>query len=515
MKSLLLLIMLVFFGCSVGGDGNDVKVSLSSAPSNLDPFFSTDSNSQNINRLLHITLTDFDESMNFSCKLCTSYQEKVKGGKHHIRFKLKKDVTFWDGTPVQASDVKKSWQYFTEEENLKSIFRFAFKKISDVVVRGPYDVELVYDQFSLENLSNLALLKILKLKDVVVDGKITKKPGLDNIIGAGPYKLGKVEPLQVVLEPLDPKKNLRLTYKVVKDETTLALKLINGEVDLSLANMSPRKFEWLKEKAGDKLQYWERASTNYIYMGINHKRDYLKNKNIRKALSLLIPRSEIVNDKLKKTVVLAKGMFSKAFKDMYDEGGEVDLYNPKLAQEILRKSGYKLNGDGFFAKAGKVLELDWKASTNKAALEIVETIKSYFERAGVKVKLVTQEWGTFMRSVKNAQFDVFINSWIGFTGPDMLRYVFHTESFPPKGANRGYYSNKKFDEVVDLATSETNKVKRDRLYKKAMKLAFSDYAYISLWHPNIIWIGKKCIEGIGLFPNGSFYPLLEMKNNCR
>ena len=104
---------------------NEIKIAISSVPNNINPFFSVDSNSQNINRLVHASLTDFDRSMSFSCILCERYSETVKDGKHRIHFLLKKDIKFWDGSSVTSHDVKKSVSYFSSKE-MKSIFRFAF-----------------------------------------------------------------------------------------------------------------------------------------------------------------------------------------------------------------------------------------------------------------------------------------------------------------------------------------------------------------------------------------------------
>jgi peptide/nickel transport system substrate-binding protein len=40
-----------------------------------------------------------------------------------------------------------------------------------------------------------------------------------------------------------------------------------------------------------------------------------------------------------------------------------------------------------------------------------------------------------------------------------------------------------------------------------------DYAYINLWHPNIVWIGTKCLQKIELEPTGGFFPLLKLEKS--
>ena len=130
------------------------------------------------------------------------------------------------------------------------------------------------------------------------------------------------------------------------------------------------------------------------------------------------------------------------------------------------------------------------------------------------VNVSIQEWGTYMSAFKAGKFDIVVGQWIGFTGPDMLKYVFHSSNTPPKGGNRVGYNNPEVDKFLDLATVETNKEKRTLLYKKAEKIINTDYAAINLWHPNIIWIGRDCLSDITLESTGSFYPLKTLEKNC-
>ena len=478
-----------------------LDVGISSAPSNLNPFFSTDANSQNAGRLLHLSLLDVDSQMNIVCNACIKYSEKKSKGKHRVRFLLKRNLRFMDGEKVVGKHVRDAWRYYTDKKKIKSIFRFAFSSIEDVRVYNNYDVELVFKQFDLENLSNLVLFKIVKM-----DG--------ERIIGAGTHFLENQTPLGFTLTPRNKNKHSVLNFKVVKDETTLALKLIRGEIDLALARISPRKYQWLKTKGYDKLNFWDIPSSNYIYININHKAPPFNDKKVRKALSLLIPRRDILKYKLHDTATLAQGLFSPAFEYFYSPTLKIDQYNPKEAQKLLNEAGFILDESGLFTKNGQPLQIDWKVSNNRASLEIVETIKSYYEKAGIKVRITVLEWGSFMHSFKSGRYDFILAQWVGFTGPEMLKNVFHSKSFPPHGANRGKYKNRFVDRKIDLATREINLGKRNRLYKAAYLAIIDDYAYINLWHPNIVWIGKKCIKDIKLYSNGSFNALLHLKDEC-
>ncbi len=502
-KTIVILLGLFLFNTVVAQE--KINIAISAIPNNLAPFYSTDANSQNINRLVHSALIDFNEKMQFICIACESYSESMKGEKQVFTFKLRPDLTFSDGSPVTASDVKTSYEYFAKDQNIKSTFIGTYEAIEAVNIIDSKTVEFVYKNFSLENLSNLSLLKIVRIANpnMAIIGPL-------DIMGCGDYVLKTIEPLEIVVEPR-LKSKPTLIFKVVKDETTLALKLINKEIDLSVANMSPRKVFWLKSQPGIKV--WDMPSGNFQFMGINHKRDLFKDIRVRKAFSLLIPRKDILQYKLKNTAVLSVGMFSPAFSDLFVPT-EIEKNDVEAARKLLTEAGWKKNKKGILEKNGKRLEVDWKVSNNKASIEVVDVLQHFLEKEGMIVNVSIQEWGTYMSAFKAGKFDVVVGQWVGFTGPDMLKFVFHSQYTPPKGGNRTGYNSPALDALLDKATVETDAAKRNELYKQAVRMINDDYATINLWHPNIIWIGRSCLSEIKLDSTGSFYPLKKLEKNC-
>ena len=506
MKSLkLILVAMVLFVLSalslIFGEDR-LNIAISSTPTSLVPFYSTDANSQNINRLTQCSLVDMNAEMKHECRACESFSERFEANKHILTFKLKDDLTFSDGSKVLASDVVKSWQLFAKDKMINSTFMGSFESIENVRAIDDRQVEFSYSSFSLENLSNLAMLKIVKLKN-----GLKKDLEVNEIIGCGAYTLSATSPLEIEISPREKNKT-KIAFKVVKDETTLALKLLNGEIDLSVANMSPRKINWLSNTS-KKLKVIKRPSSNYLFMGLNQNKEVFSSKELRMAISLLIPRENLLKYKLKDFAVLSRGMFSPAFVEMYEDF-PVDDYNPGLANNIFTKLGYIKNQRGVLEKNGKELLLEWIVSNNKSSIEMAETIKNELSKAGIKIDLNIMEWSSFMNSFKTGRFDIVVSQWIGFSGPDMLKFVFYSKNIPPAGGNRIRYNNPDFDKLIDAASVERNPQKRISLYKMAHKLVMSDRVYVNLWHPHIVWIANQCLDNIKLDPIGGFDTLLDV-----
>lgn len=483
-------------------------IAISSTPSNLNPLFSTDANSQNINRLLYRSLIDYDRKMNPICDACESFEEKIlNDGKQKLFFKIKKDLKFHNGDPIDSFAIKKIIEKFKDDE-YESVFLSSFKKIIDIKTYNSDTLEITFDSFDYDNMGNLALVRFFKLKP-----GYTKQFNFNHFIGSGNYWYKENNNQKIVIERLSGKGLKEIEFKVVKDETTNALKIINKEVDISLSNMSARKFSWLEKNGGEGIKVVSSPGSNYVYLNMNHENELLKKRNVRVALAHLVPRDKIIKYRFKGLAKKATSLFSSAFKGyQYDGSGYV--FSPEKAKLIIEKLGAKLK-DGYYEINGKRLSFELIISTNKSSLEIAKILKDEFSKSGVHIEVSSMEWGTFMRRYKGGQFDLVLAQWVGFTGPGIMNYIFHSKNFPPAGGNRGRYVNKGFEELYEKSLFAKNQSERVEMINEAIRLVFDDVAYISLWHPSVSWVVGECIKNVKPYSNGSFLALNEVENVCQ
>jgi peptide/nickel transport system substrate-binding protein len=88
--------------------------------------------------------------------------------------------------------------------------------------------------------------------------------------------------------------------------------------------------------------------------------------------------------------------------------------------------------------------------------------------------------------------------------PDIFRYAYATESFPPRGGNRGRYSNPKVDALLNAAAAETDQARRRADYIEVQKILAEDLPGIPLWYPNNEVVHTRRVEGIVQRGSGSF-----------
>ena len=101
--------------------------------------------------------------------------------------------------------------------------------------------------------------------------------------------------------------------------------------------------------------------------------------------------------------------------------------------------------------------------------------------------------------------------WIGFKDPDILHYAFHSQNHPPVGGNRGFYQNKKLDELLDQGRLVTDKKKRQEVYYQAQSILARDLPYINLWHEEVFAVFQKRFHDFEVYADGRYRGIERLK----
>ena len=173
-------------------------------------------------------------------------------------------------------------------------------------------------------------------------------------------------------------------------------------------------------------------------------------------------------------------------------------FDLKRAEALLEEAGFPKKKDGFR------FSLSYKTTTNTTRVQIGKAIASQLKKIGIKLRVEPMEWGRFSQDVKQGRVQIWGLTWIGFKDPDILRYAFASESFPPNGGNRGYFSNQKLDELLRLARKTSDFEKRAAIYRSAQELIAYEQPYVYLWHDKNFVVAKRSVQNFKMFTDGRF-----------
>jgi peptide/nickel transport system substrate-binding protein len=237
-----------------------------------------------------------------------------------------------------------------------------------------------------------------------------------------------------------------------------------------------------------------------IYANFNVNDPALGDKRVRQAIACAIDRDAMI-------AALWRGQAHPANTLLplghWAAASDVELaqyaHDVARAVRLLDAAGLKPDKDGIR------LRFTLKTSTDETTRLEAQAMQAELREAGIALTLRPAEFGTFYSDITKGAFQMYILRWIGSNeDPDIFRYAYASESFPPKGGNRGRYSNAKLDALLKAAASETDQNARRALYLQAQQILAEDLPGIPLWYPDNVVIHSSRLGGLNLNPGGSY-----------
>ena len=315
-------------------------------------------------------------------------------------------------------------------------------------------------------------------------------------IGSGDFVLVKNSFHQILLKRrLGVQNSLPkfISFQIIRDSFTRTQKMLSGEADLAPSVIPLEKVDRFKQQKRN-FNVFSRPGFSTTYLLINLQNKFLKNKELREALSLSIHREEIIKYKLKDYAVPAKA-FINPENYFFNENLARPVFDPEKAKHIVHSLDLK----------GTKLTLS--SSNNQDTVGKARVLASQMSQTGLKVSIQSNEWGAFYKDVGQGAYEIALMKWVGVTDPDIYRVAFHSENAAPKGRNRSFYKNETLDKLLDRGFREREREKRKQIYNQIQQMISKDFAVIPLWHDMEVSVLKTNIKNYRLRPNGDFLSL--------
>jgi len=294
-------------------------------------------------------------------------------------------------------------------------------------------------------------------------------------------------------------------FSVVPDAITSALELKKGSADLASNVVTLDEIHELEKSAN--LRVESGAGSPVVYVNFNVTDAVLKDKRVRQAVACAMDRQAIVNAvwrgqaRLTNTL-LPVGHWAAA------TDAELPLYPHDVAraQRLLEEAGYKAGKDGVR------LRITMKTSTDETTKLMAVVLQQQMRAAGIELQLRAAEFGTFYADVTKGAFQMYALRWIGSNeDPDIFRYAYGSDRMPPKGGNRGRYSNARVDALLVAAAASTDQGERRRDYVEVQRILADELPGIPLWSPNNEVVHTRRVEGVVPRAGGTFDFLREAR----
>jgi len=455
----------------------------------LSPLLMNDSVSANATEHLYEQLFKLNgDTMEIEPLLAESYENPDE---LTWSIKLKKDITFHDGTPFNAEAVK-----------------YTFEKLRDPATAAPraslmepIDTITVIDENTVEIKTHYPygpfLATLSHTNAAIVSPTADQKQDLmSEPVGTGPFKFVSWTPGdQVVMEANEnywggkPEMD-KFTIKVVPEISTAISMLQTGEVQL-IDNLPAEQIERLE--AVENINIEKKEGTTVYYLTFNHARDRNQDPEFRKAIASAVDRDAFIS-KLNGLGVRSDSILGpKVFG--YDESADKagTPYDVNVAKALVEKNGY-----------GKE-PIKLLTANRSNFILMAEIVQAQLTEAGFKVQIESMEWATFLDTARAGEYDITFMSWSNVTadGSEMFYPNFHSDNVG--SSNRSQYSNPEFDKLVDASRGTIDQDERKKYLQQANKLMLDENVSVIMNHGIVTAALNKDYSGLQLDPNGKWY----------
>ncbi|MBD2810171.1 peptide ABC transporter substrate-binding protein [Xenorhabdus sp. Vera] len=398
-------------------------------------------------------------------------------------FTLRKDARWSNGDGITASDFVYSWQRLVSPVNASSFSWFAAlsgiqnaQEIIDgklppeklgVEAINPYTLKVTLDRpvpYFPSMTANFSLYPVNK--------QIIKKYGnnwirVGHLVGNGAFMLtGRVVNEKIVLTPnpyyWDNKNTVlkKVTFMPISQESHATKRYLAGDLDITESFPKNMYQKLLRELPG---QVFTPDQLGTYYYAFNTQRAPTNDIRVRQALSMTIDKR-----------LIAEKVVGTGEKPAWHFTPDVTAgFRPeKTRQETLTQQDLDEQAKKLLKAAGYGPEHPLKISLLYNNLENNQRIaiavsSEWKKKLGVEVKLVNQEWKTYVDSRNTGNFDVVRASWTGdYNEPSsFLSLLTSTHS-----GNLSKFHNADYDALLKAASYETNNLARNRYYNQTEKM---------------------------------------------
>jgi peptide/nickel transport system substrate-binding protein len=447
-----------------------LRTSIAADPPGLNPMVFDNANVTYLAALIHGFLMRADAEGRLVPDLATVVPSRANGGissdGRTVTYHLRRGVRWQDGQPFDARDVVFSFAAAMNPNNATPD-RTGFDHVASVRAIDPYTVRVTltrpFSPFVPSCFTMGANDPYPILPAHLLAGKhdINRDPYNAAPVGLGPYKVMSWQRGSRIELTADPNyfrgkpAIAHIEVQIVPDPNTALTLWKTGAVDYQIGRVQAGRFllDGLRTRAGAHVVLKPHYEFDFVLLNVVHPP--LNDVRVRRALLLGIDRARIMQNMDGELWVPGDtdrlpGQFA------YDPTIVQAKYDLGAAGKLLDAAGWRVGSDGFRAKDGKPLALDFVATTESPSTGRFGLFAQQdLAKLGVHISLKSYSYNLIWASkaehgiYQSGRFDLTYSGWQPNSVADHS-YLFRCDTRPPNGDNMGLIC----DRAIDAAARE-------------------------------------------------------------
>ena len=394
--------------------------------------------------------------------------------------KLKPGITFHNGYPLTAEDVKFSYDrvLFDTTGYVDPNAASVLNTISEIEVVDDLTVRFKtaeVDPILFDRMGAMLGIYIVSKKymDEVGQEKFGTAP-----VGTGPYKVDSISPEKMELSFYEgyygtPPVAKKLDYRYITEETALVTGLVTGEIDIcpDLAISSAK----MLAAQNTNVNVVNLPSATSHLLRFHAKDGVTGDKKLRQALSLAIDRQLLADTLWEGYASVPNGYNYEEFGKYYVPDYPAYEYNVDKAKQLVSESSYN----------GETINFEVVQGYYPLGSEVAEAIVDMWKDIGVNAQV------KFVDKYKTSTIEHLANWSNGLRFSDPLGGMWSMWGEGTGIQKDMWDAPERFNELGHMMLAETDVDKRREEYREMMQIWDDDVPGTILYCPDVIYALRK------------------------
>ena len=452
----------------------------------FDPLFLVDVHAVDVAANFYSTLVRAGDGAAVTPDLAESWENDPNGRRY--RFKLRRGVSFHDGTPLSAAHVKAAFErsleprrkspagwIFDDVVGAEAYRRGVAGSVSGMRVIGEHEleIELLEPKAFFLNLLALPLTSVSR----------SAPGGLP--VGTGPFRVLELRRGERVLLERNPAYHFpdaplldRLEVRLFRDQQTAIDAVARGECDV-LSNVTQRE---VVKSAEQRVSVVSATTLSTNFLGLHGGIKPFDDVRVRRAIQCLVDVDagvrEAFPDARPARSLTPPGLPS------FDEAAPVQRIDVERARRLLAEAG---------VAPGTVLT----CFSSQRNGQLSAAFFRRFPEAGLEVRCETLPNDEFNRRTEGGLVGMFAGGWVA-DYPDADNFLYFLCNSRAQSYFALGYRSDKFDALTEQARATIDPTRRVELYQQAERLLREDVPMIPLYHDRTFVAVRPSVHGLRL-----------------
>ncbi|GAA5224570.1 ABC transporter substrate-binding protein [Membranihabitans marinus] len=487
--------------------GGTLSLSTGSDPVCLDGHQVSTAELQLLGRIIYDNLVSLDAEGNPAPWLAESWDISEDGKTY--TFHLRDDVTFSDGTPLDAEAVVANFEHMAAPETASPLAAAYIDPIesTEAIDEHTLEVHLEYAYSPFLYVLAQGWLGLISPTQLEEDPESTcLEP-----IGSGPFVVDQYTPGEGVtfdkredydwsadyLNHEGPAYLDRIEISFIAEQAVRFTSLASGEFDAS-SNIAPQNAEAAKNDPEINYHNISRIG-NPQRITLNTEREPFDDVNVRKALALGIDVEGIAEAVGFGEYEPRHAFLSPTTQYYREEAEESWDYDPERAAELLDEAGWEeTDGEGYRTKDGERFTVEFPFADTAVVGSLNDLIQSELRNLGIDLELVQLPAAEATQRRLDGDYDIVTGVWHTNT-PDALYIVYHSDEITDDvriGQNTSRLQDEELDDLLVQARQTTDFGELESLYGDAQERLEELVPAIPLYDFYSPWALRDHVNGV-------------------